>query len=124
MQLYAELTELTLQSPEPVPHRHLLVQPVPYTDSETPRQASSLLTAALREGIKGQVWLQLLILEGILNKEVFLGNNILMLQYKFSLFLITKIFVLTSILSSITNLKKLANYKKVYISHANVGNNK
>ncbi|CAI5649736.1 unnamed protein product [Oreochromis niloticus] len=49
LQLYAELTELTLQSPEPVPHRHLLVQPVPYTDSETPRQASSLLTAALRE---------------------------------------------------------------------------
>ncbi|XP_063345274.1 rho guanine nucleotide exchange factor 28-like isoform X5 [Pelmatolapia mariae] len=49
LQLYAELTELTLQSPEPVPHRHLLVEPVPYTDSETPRQASSLLTAALRE---------------------------------------------------------------------------
>nr|XP_024660160.1 rho guanine nucleotide exchange factor 28 isoform X2 [Maylandia zebra] len=49
LQLYAELTELTLQSPEPVPHRHLLVESVPYTDSETPRQASSLLTAALRE---------------------------------------------------------------------------
>ncbi|XP_067377361.1 rho guanine nucleotide exchange factor 28-like isoform X2 [Channa argus] len=47
LQLYAELTELTLHSPEPVPHRHLLVQPD--TDSETPRQASSLLTAALRE---------------------------------------------------------------------------
>nr|XP_046243952.1 rho guanine nucleotide exchange factor 28-like isoform X2 [Scatophagus argus] len=47
LQLYAELTELTLCSPEPVPHRHLLVQPD--TDSETPRQASSLLTAALRE---------------------------------------------------------------------------
>ncbi|KAM6930890.1 LOW QUALITY PROTEIN: rho guanine nucleotide exchange factor 28-like [Xenentodon cancila] len=49
LQLYAELTELTLQSPEPVPHRHLLVQPTQYTDSELPRQASSLLTAALRE---------------------------------------------------------------------------
>ncbi|XP_042343782.1 rho guanine nucleotide exchange factor 28-like isoform X9 [Plectropomus leopardus] len=47
LQLYAELTELTLRSPEPVPHRHLLVQPD--TDSEAPRQASSLLTAALRE---------------------------------------------------------------------------
>ncbi|XP_034548917.1 rho guanine nucleotide exchange factor 28-like isoform X2 [Notolabrus celidotus] len=47
LQLYAELTELTLRSPEDVPHRHLLVQPE--TDSETPRQASSLLTAALRE---------------------------------------------------------------------------
>ncbi|GAA6226441.1 rho guanine nucleotide exchange factor 28-like [Lates japonicus] len=47
LQLYAELTELTLCSPEPVPHRHLLVQPD--TDSEMPRQASSLLTAALRE---------------------------------------------------------------------------
>lgn len=49
LQLYAELTELTLHSPEAVPHRHLLVQPVQYTDCETPRQASSLLTAALRE---------------------------------------------------------------------------
>ncbi|XP_008283150.1 rho guanine nucleotide exchange factor 28-like isoform X1 [Stegastes partitus] len=49
LQLYAELTELTLRSPEPAPHRHLLVQPAQYTDSETPRQASSLLTAALRE---------------------------------------------------------------------------
>lgn len=47
LQLYAELTELTLRSPEAVPHRHLLVQPE--TESETPRQASSLLTAALRE---------------------------------------------------------------------------
>lgn len=47
LQLYAELTELTLHSPEPVPHRHLLVQPD--TDNEPPRQASSLLTAALRE---------------------------------------------------------------------------
>ncbi|KAG8011833.1 Rho guanine nucleotide exchange factor 28, partial [Nibea albiflora] len=47
LQLYAELTELTLHSPEPAPHRHLLVQAD--TDSETPRQASSLLTAALRE---------------------------------------------------------------------------
>ncbi|KAG7490999.1 rho guanine nucleotide exchange factor 28-like isoform X1 [Solea senegalensis] len=47
LHLYAELTELTLHSPEPVPHRHLLVQPD--TDSETPQQASSLLTAALRE---------------------------------------------------------------------------
>lgn len=52
LQLYTELTDLTLQSPESVPHRHLLVQPVQYTDSETPRQASSLLTAALREGKK------------------------------------------------------------------------
>ncbi|XP_017267695.1 rho guanine nucleotide exchange factor 28 isoform X3 [Kryptolebias marmoratus] len=49
LQLYAELTELTLHPPEPVPHRHLLVQPAQYIDSETPRQASSLLTAALRE---------------------------------------------------------------------------
>lgn len=57
MQLYAELTELTLHSPEPVPHRRLLVQPD--TDSEIPRQASSLLTAALREGKnkKAAVWL-------------------------------------------------------------------
>ncbi|XP_035854818.1 rho guanine nucleotide exchange factor 28-like isoform X2 [Sander lucioperca] len=47
LQLYAELTELTLHSPEPVPHRHLLVQAD--TDSEMPRQASSLLTAAVRE---------------------------------------------------------------------------
>ncbi|XP_042277469.1 rho guanine nucleotide exchange factor 28-like isoform X2 [Thunnus maccoyii] len=47
LQLYAELTELTLRSPEPVPHRHLLVQPD--SESETPRKASSLLTAALRE---------------------------------------------------------------------------
>ncbi|CAJ1069256.1 rho guanine nucleotide exchange factor 28-like isoform X2 [Xyrichtys novacula] len=47
LQLYAELTELTLRSPEAAPHRHLLVQPE--TDSEMPRQASSLITAALRE---------------------------------------------------------------------------
>ncbi|KAF7659153.1 hypothetical protein LDENG_00002360 [Lucifuga dentata] len=47
LQLYAELTELTLHSSEPVPHRHLLVQPD--TDSEMPRQASTLLKAALRE---------------------------------------------------------------------------
>ncbi|KAK5870920.1 hypothetical protein PBY51_003827 [Eleginops maclovinus] len=44
LQLYAELTELTLCSPEPVLQRHLLVQP----DASEP-QASSLLTAALRE---------------------------------------------------------------------------
>uniref|UniRef100_A0A3Q1EIM5 Rho guanine nucleotide exchange factor 28-like n=1 Tax=Acanthochromis polyacanthus TaxID=80966 RepID=A0A3Q1EIM5_9TELE len=49
LQLYAELTELTLRSPEPAPHRHLLVQPAQYMDSETPQPASSLLTAALRE---------------------------------------------------------------------------
>uniref|UniRef100_A0A3Q3MAI0 Rho guanine nucleotide exchange factor (GEF) 28a n=1 Tax=Mastacembelus armatus TaxID=205130 RepID=A0A3Q3MAI0_9TELE len=53
LQLYAELTKLTLRSPEPVPHRHLLVQADP--DSDTPRQASSLLTAALREGEKAEV---------------------------------------------------------------------
>ncbi|XP_075889377.1 rho guanine nucleotide exchange factor 28-like isoform X3 [Nelusetta ayraudi] len=47
LQLYAELTELTLHSPEPVLHRHLLVQPD--TDGETPPQASMLLTAAVRE---------------------------------------------------------------------------
>ncbi|KAM7391311.1 hypothetical protein PAMP_022011 [Pampus punctatissimus] len=47
LQLYAELTELTLRSPEPVPHRHLLVHSD--ADSETPRKTSSLLTAALRE---------------------------------------------------------------------------
>ncbi|KAM4576166.1 rho guanine nucleotide exchange factor 28-like isoform 1-T1 [Odontesthes bonariensis] len=49
LQLYAELTELTLNSPEHAPHRHLLVQPAQYMDTETPRQALSLLTAALRE---------------------------------------------------------------------------
>lgn len=48
LQLYAELTDLTLNSAEPVAHRHLLVPPDP--DSEIPPQASSLLTAALREG--------------------------------------------------------------------------
>ncbi|XP_059193302.1 rho guanine nucleotide exchange factor 28-like isoform X2 [Centropristis striata] len=47
LQLYAELTELTLRSPESAPQRHLLVQAD--TDGETPRQASSLLTSALRE---------------------------------------------------------------------------
>ncbi|XP_029915546.1 rho guanine nucleotide exchange factor 28-like [Myripristis murdjan] len=50
LQLYAELTELTLRSPEPAPQRHLLVQPD--TDSEMTRQASTLLTAALREAEK------------------------------------------------------------------------
>ncbi|KAM9743736.1 rho guanine nucleotide exchange factor 28-like isoform 2-T2 [Menidia menidia] len=49
LQLYAELSELALHSPEAVPHRHLLVQPAQYTDVETPRQALPLLTAALRE---------------------------------------------------------------------------
>ncbi|XP_037536841.1 rho guanine nucleotide exchange factor 28 [Nematolebias whitei] len=49
LQIYAELTELTLHPPEPVPQRPLLVQPAQYMDSEHPRQASSLLTAALRE---------------------------------------------------------------------------
>lgn len=48
LQLYAELTELTLNSPESVAHRHLLVPPD--ADSEIPPQATSLLTAALREG--------------------------------------------------------------------------
>uniref|UniRef100_H3DD59 Rho guanine nucleotide exchange factor (GEF) 28a n=1 Tax=Tetraodon nigroviridis TaxID=99883 RepID=H3DD59_TETNG len=48
LQLYAELTDLTLSSPEPVAHRHLLVPPD--SDSEIPPQATSLLTAALREG--------------------------------------------------------------------------
>lgn len=48
LQLYAELTELTLNSSEPVAHRHLLVPPD--SDSEIPPQATSLLTAALREG--------------------------------------------------------------------------
>lgn len=57
LQLYAELTELTLRSPEAVPHCHLLVQHE--TDSETPRQASTLLTAALREGEKAAVVLHI-----------------------------------------------------------------
>lgn len=48
LQLYAELTELTFNSPERVSHRHLLVPPD--ADSEIPPQATSLLTAALREG--------------------------------------------------------------------------
>ncbi|XP_077456768.1 rho guanine nucleotide exchange factor 28 isoform X7 [Stigmatopora argus] len=47
LQLYAELTDLTLRSPEAIPHRHLLVQAD--ADSEAPRQASTLLSAALRE---------------------------------------------------------------------------
>lgn len=47
LQLYAELTEFTLRSPEPVPHRHLVLAD---PDAETPRQASALLIAALREG--------------------------------------------------------------------------
>lgn len=55
LQLYAELTELTLNSPEAVPHRHLLVPPD--SDSESPPQASSLLSAALREG-KWRWWHQ------------------------------------------------------------------
>ncbi|XP_070402307.1 rho guanine nucleotide exchange factor 28 isoform X2 [Nothobranchius furzeri] len=49
LHLYAELTELTLRPSEPVSHRHLLVQPAQYIDSETPHQAASLLTDALRE---------------------------------------------------------------------------
>ncbi|XP_028313645.1 rho guanine nucleotide exchange factor 28-like isoform X3 [Gouania willdenowi] len=49
LQLYAELTDLTLHSPEPPAQRYLLVQPVRYTDCETTRQASSLLSTALRE---------------------------------------------------------------------------
>ncbi|XP_077570893.1 rho guanine nucleotide exchange factor 28-like isoform X3 [Stigmatopora nigra] len=47
LQLYAELTDLTLRSPEAIPHRHLLVQAD--VDSEASRQASTLLSAALRE---------------------------------------------------------------------------
>ncbi|XP_038133207.1 rho guanine nucleotide exchange factor 28-like isoform X1 [Cyprinodon tularosa] len=49
LQLYAELTELTLCAPESIPHPHLLVGPAQYVDIEAPRQASSLLTAALKE---------------------------------------------------------------------------
>lgn len=52
LQLYAELTELTLRSPEPAAHRLLLVQPAQYADAEVAQPASSLLTAALREGEK------------------------------------------------------------------------
>jgi len=50
LQLYAELTELTLHSPpQAAPQRHLLVRPD--TDGETPpRQTSALLAAALQEG--------------------------------------------------------------------------
>ncbi|XP_057687797.1 rho guanine nucleotide exchange factor 28 isoform X1 [Corythoichthys intestinalis] len=47
LQLYAELTDLTLRSPEAIPHRHLLVQAD--IDREAPIQASTLLSAALRE---------------------------------------------------------------------------
>lgn len=49
LQLYAELTELTLHSPpQAAPQRHLLVRPD--TDGETPpRQTSALLAAALQE---------------------------------------------------------------------------
>lgn len=50
LQLYAELTELTLNSPEAVAQRHLLVPPDAGADSEISPQATSLLTAALREG--------------------------------------------------------------------------
>lgn len=59
LQLYAELTELTLHSPEPVLHRHLLVQPD--ADSETPPQASMLLTAAVREGERQCLFIKKLI---------------------------------------------------------------
>ncbi|KAK7934414.1 hypothetical protein WMY93_005310 [Mugilogobius chulae] len=45
LELYAELTELSLGPPEPMPHRHLLVQ----ADSDVPKLASTLLTAALQE---------------------------------------------------------------------------
>ncbi|XP_062418271.1 rho guanine nucleotide exchange factor 28-like isoform X2 [Pungitius pungitius] len=47
LQLYAELTQFTLSSPEPCAQRHLLVPTDPR--GETPRQVSALLTAALRE---------------------------------------------------------------------------
>ncbi|KAJ3604582.1 hypothetical protein NHX12_029322 [Muraenolepis orangiensis] len=50
LQLYAELTELTLNSGESGPQCHLLVSPE--TDAETPRQASTLLTAAVKEAEK------------------------------------------------------------------------
>ncbi|CAL8249153.1 unnamed protein product [Merluccius merluccius] len=50
LQLYAELTELTLGPGEPAPQRHLLASPD--TDAETPRQASTLLTAAVNEAEK------------------------------------------------------------------------
>uniref|UniRef100_A0A8C6SFA7 PH domain-containing protein n=1 Tax=Neogobius melanostomus TaxID=47308 RepID=A0A8C6SFA7_9GOBI len=46
LELYAELTELSLGSPEATPYRHLVVQ----ADNEVPGQASTLLTAALKEG--------------------------------------------------------------------------
>lgn len=47
LQLYAELTDLSLGSLEPIAHRHLLLQADTY--NEIPQQASTLLTAALRE---------------------------------------------------------------------------
>ncbi|XP_041756451.1 rho guanine nucleotide exchange factor 28 isoform X1 [Coregonus clupeaformis] len=49
LQLYAELTELTLHTPEPLP-QHLLVQPDP--DAQMPPQTTALLTAALKEAEK------------------------------------------------------------------------
>lgn len=45
LELYAELTELSLGSSDTIPHRHLVVQ----ADSDAPRGASNLLTAALKE---------------------------------------------------------------------------
>ena len=51
LQLYAELTELSFGLGEPVTQRHLLASPE--TDAETPRQASTLLTAAVKEGEEG-----------------------------------------------------------------------
>ncbi|XP_038854803.1 rho guanine nucleotide exchange factor 28-like [Salvelinus namaycush] len=50
LQLYAELTELTLRTPEPLPQHHLLVQPDP--DAQMPPQTTALLTAALKEAEK------------------------------------------------------------------------
>ncbi|KAM6965456.1 rho guanine nucleotide exchange factor 28-like [Aplochiton taeniatus] len=50
LQMYAELTKLTLHSPEPLPQRHLLVHPD--SDTETTLQATSLLAAALSEAEK------------------------------------------------------------------------
>nr|XP_029495464.1 rho guanine nucleotide exchange factor 28-like [Oncorhynchus nerka] len=50
LQLYAELTELTLHTPEPLPQHHLLVQPDP--DAQMPPQTTALLTAALKEAEK------------------------------------------------------------------------
>ncbi|XP_029578093.1 rho guanine nucleotide exchange factor 28 [Salmo trutta] len=50
LQLYAELTELTLHTPEPLPQHHLLVQPDP--EAQMPPQTTALLTAALKEAEK------------------------------------------------------------------------